>query len=78
MYAAFEGADRVLLGLFVDDMMMIGKVLARIGQVKEFLHSSFKMIDLGAASFLPGMEIRRLPSGDIQLLQAKYLAEIIR
>ena len=78
VYAAFEGANRVLLGLFVDDMMMIGKLLARIGQVKEFLHSRFKMKDLGAASFLLGMEIRRLPGGDIQLLQAKYLAKILR
>ena len=54
VYAAFEGANRVLLGLFVDDMMMIGKLLARIGQVKEFLHSKFKMKDPGAASFLLG------------------------
>ena len=38
---AFEGADRVLLGLFVDDMMMIGKLLARIGQVKKFLNNRF-------------------------------------
>lgn len=78
VYAAFEGADRVLLGLFVDDMMMIGKLLARIGQVKEFLHSRFKMKDLGAASFVLGMEIRRLPGGDIQLLQEKYLGEVLR
>ena len=77
VYAAFEGADRVLLALFVDDMIMIGKLLRRIGNVKDFLNSRFKMKDLGAATFLLGMEIRRLPGGDIQLLQEKYLGEVL-
>ena len=37
MYACFDGADRVLLGLFVDDMFMIGHVISRIGTVKTFI-----------------------------------------
>lgn len=77
VYAAFEGADRVLLGLFVDDMFMIGKLMERIGKVKAFLHSRFKMKDLGAATFLLGMEIRRLPGGDFLMLQEKYLGEVL-
>ena len=35
------------------------------------------MKDLGAAAFLLGMEIRRLPGGDLQLLQEKYLGEVL-
>ena len=68
VYACFDGADRVLLGLFVDDMFIIGHVISRIGSVKIFWQSWFMMKDLGAATFLLGMETRRLPGGDIQLL----------
>ena len=77
MYTCFDGENQVLLGLFVDDMFVIGKLLARIGSVKSFLHSRFRMKDLGAATFLLGMEIRRLPSGDIRLVQEKYLNEVL-
>lgn len=35
------------------------------------------MKDLGAANFLLGMEIRRLPGGDVHLLQEKYLGELL-
>ena len=67
----------MLLGQFVDDMFIIGHTLNRIGYVKTFLHSRFKMKDQGAANFLLGMEIRRLPGGGIQLLQEKYLGEVL-
>ena len=67
----------MLLGIFVDDMFIIGHQITRIGSVKSFLHSRFRMKDLGAATFLLGMEIRRLPGGDIQLVQEKYLGEIL-
>ena len=49
-------------------MFFIGKVMELIDGVKDFLHSRFRMKDLGAATFLLGMEIRRLPGGDVQLL----------
>ena len=49
VYACFDGENQVLLGIFVDDMFLIGKLLARIGSVKSFLHSRFRMKDLGAA-----------------------------
>ena len=36
VYAIYDGNDRVLLGLFVDDMFIIGAVMERIGGVKIF------------------------------------------
>ena len=77
VYAIHQGGRRVLLGLFVDDMFVIGRMMDLINMVKDFLHSRFKMKDLGAATFLLGMEIRRLPGGDVQLLQEKYLGEVL-
>ena len=77
VYAIYEGTDRTLLGLFVDDMFLIGKSISKIGGVKIYLHSRFKMQDLGAATLLLGMEIRRLSGGDVKLLQEKYLEEVL-
>ena len=65
VYAIYDGASRILLGLFVDDKFIIGKQIDLINTVKSFLSSRFKMKDLGAASFLLGIEIRRLPGGNI-------------
>ena len=78
VYAIYDGASRILLGLFVDDMFIIGKRIDLINTVKSFLSSRFNMKDLGAASFPLGMEIRRLPRGDIQLLQEKYQEEVLQ
>ena len=77
VYAIHQGGRRILLGLFVDDMFVIGKVMELIELVKDSLHSRLRMKDLGAATFLMGMEIRRLPGGDVQLLQEKYLGEVL-
>ena len=51
--------------------------MGRIASVKQLLNSKFRMKDLGAATFLLGMEVRRLPGGDILLLQEKYLQEVL-
>ena len=59
VYAIHDGEDRVLLGLFVDDMFIIGAMMEKIGGVRQFLNSRFKMKDLGKAAYLLGMEIRR-------------------
>ena len=69
IYAIHQGRDRILLGLFVDDVFIIGHVISLIGGVKDLLHSRFKMKDLGAATFLLSMEIRRLPCKGHSLVQ---------
>ena len=58
VYAIYDGPDRVLLGLFVDDMFIIGAIFSK-KCVKLFLHSRFRMKDLGKAAYLLRMGIRR-------------------
>ena len=77
VYVIHQGNERILLGLFVDDMFIIGRIMDLINMLKSFLKGRFKMQDLGAATFLLGMEIRRLPGGDVKLLQEKYLGEVL-
>ena len=77
VYVIGVGAFRVMLGVFVDDMFMIGHLMEQINKLKMQLQGRFKMKDLGAATFLLGMEIRRLPGGDVKLVQEKYLGEVL-
>ena len=68
VYTIWQVNKSVILGLFVDDMFIIGRLMDLIQMVKEFLHSRFKMKDLGAATFQRGMEIRCLPGADVKLV----------
>ena len=78
VYIIGEGKERVLLGLYVDDMFMIVALLEKLAGIKQYLNKTFKMKDLGPVKFLLGMEIRLgVPNGDIHLLHEKYLGEIL-
>ena len=46
VYAIHQGGRRILLGLFVDDMFVIGKEMELIEGVNFFLHNRFRMKDL--------------------------------
>ena len=77
IYVIGEGESRVVLGLYVDDMFIMAALLDKLGAVKVFLHSNFRMKDLGEVKFLLGMEIRKQPDGDIHLVQQKYLTDVL-
>lgn len=76
-YSIHQGDKRVLMALSVDDMFMIGKEMPLIQDLKTLLHGKLKMKDLGAATFLLGLEIRKLPGRNVHLLQEKFLAEVL-
>ena len=77
IYVIGEGQNRVILGLFVDDMFIMAALMDKLGAVKLFLHSNFRMKDLGEVKFLLGMKIRKQPHGDIHLVQKKYLTDVL-
>lgn len=77
VYSIHQVERRILMSLFVDDMFIVGKEMPLIQDLKDLLHIKFKMKDLGAANFLLGMEIRRLPGGDVHLVQEKNLGEVL-
>lgn len=58
--------------------IIIGQLLHMINKVKNFLHSRFKMKDMGAAIDLLGMEIWNLPQGDVLLLQDNSTLEVLQ
>ena len=70
----FTDNDFIILLLYVDDMLIVGKNTSKIDELKKKLCKSFSMKDLGDAKQILGMRITRL--GDerkIYLSQKKYI-----
>ena len=67
---------RVLLLLYVDDMIITGDDAAGIQFVKNHLQKQFQMKDLGPLRYFLGLEISQGPQG-VLLSQQKYLSDIL-
>ena len=76
VYVRWDGEKRVWLALYVDDMFLTGKDLARIMESKKALGKDMKVKDLGEAQFLLGIELRRMQPGmrveDILMVHEKH------
>ena len=77
IYMKGSGESAVYIALYVDDLFVVGMLLANIKVVKEGLGREFKMKDLGEARFLLGIEIRRQEGGDVFLGQERYAKGVI-
>ena len=82
VYYKWDGANRVRLALYVDDIFLISRNLANIEESKRTLGADMKVKDLGVAEFLRGIELRKMQEGmkegDILLVQEKYVTEILK
>ena len=67
---------RVLLLLYVDDMIIIGDDTDGIQFVKNHMQKQFQMKDLGPLRYFLGLEISQGPQG-VPLSQQKYLSDIL-
>lgn len=59
VYFKFDGDHFLVIALYVDDMLFIGKGKGLIAELKSQLSAKFDMKDLGAARHILGMEIVR-------------------
>jgi len=56
---SFSNDDFVILLLYVDDMLIVGKNVSKTNRLKKQLGESFAMKDLGAAKSILGIRIIR-------------------
>ena len=54
-----EGSEIVILTLYVDDVLLVGKDVQVLERIKEKLMSRFSMTDMGDVSQVLGMRIIR-------------------
>ncbi|KAL6334057.1 hypothetical protein AAG906_001813 [Vitis piasezkii] len=68
---------RVVICLYVDDMLIFGTSLEIVYETKKFLGSKFDMKDLGEAEVILGIKKTRTPNG-LKLSQEHYVEKILR
>ena len=69
IYVKGEGESKKILALYVDDLLLVWGDKESLLSVKGSLSEHFKMKDLGSATYLLGVEIRRRSGGGYFLVQ---------
>ncbi|XP_014660668.1 uncharacterized protein LOC106804324 [Setaria italica] len=76
VYTRGEGQKRVVLGVYVDDLIITGTDQGEVNTFKEEMKETFKMSDLGCLRYYLGIEVNQQP-GWITLSQAAYAAKLL-
>ena len=63
MYARGATLTRLLVGVYIDDLVITGSNSSDIDKFKLEMKSLFQMSDLGLLSYYLGIEVRQGPSG---------------
>ena len=75
----FDGGDFLILLLYVDDMLIVGRDSKKIGSLKKVLSKSFAMKDMGPVKQILGMHIVRDESKRLLWLsQEKYVKKVLQ
>ena len=71
LFTKGHGASFVAILVYVDDIIVAGPNPCTVSTVKDFLHTKFKLQDLGHLKFFLGLEIVRSAAG-IVVCQRNY------
>ena len=75
----FSNDDFIILLLYVDDMLIVGKNVSMIDRLKEQLGKSFAMKDMGAAKQILGIRIiRDRKEKKLWLSQEHYIKRVLQ
>jgi transposase InsO family protein len=77
-YRLVDGAEMVIMIIYVDDLILCSKSAHMLVKLKEQLSSAFRMTDMGDLHFYLGMEvIRDREGGKLLLNQQKYIHNVL-
>jgi hypothetical protein len=76
MYARGNSDSRLLVGVYVDDLIIIGGCTKVINDFKEQMMTQFKISDLGPLSFYLGIKVHQ-DRGMITVSQGSYATKIV-
>ena len=76
VYRRGKGGNALLVGVYVDDLVITGTKEAEVKAFKEEMKATFQMSDLGLLSFYLGIEVHQDSSG-ISLRQTAYAKRIV-
>jgi hypothetical protein len=76
LYTRKKGGQRVVVGVYVDDMLIIGESDAQITEFKKEMKKEFEMTDLGSLSYYLGIEVCQTAEG-LELKQETYAKKLL-
>ncbi|WVZ87756.1 hypothetical protein U9M48_034345 [Paspalum notatum var. saurae] len=76
IYRRGNGGNALLVGVYVDDLVITGVKDAEVAAFKEEMKATFQMSDLGPLSFYLGIEVHQDDSG-ITLRQTAYAKRVV-
>jgi hypothetical protein len=76
VYVRGEAESRLLLGVYVDDLVVTGACTGAIDSFKHEVCERFKMTDLGLLTLYLGIEVSQTP-GEITLKQSAFAAKLL-
>ena len=76
VYLRGVGAHRLIVGVYVDDLVITGSSTVDIAQFKEEMKGTFQMSDLGLLHYYLGLEVAQTADG-ITVCQSAYAAKIL-
>jgi hypothetical protein len=76
LYTRCLNSSRLIVGIYVDDLIITGESTKEITAFKEEMKMLFRMSDLGALTYYLGIEIRQGKRG-IELSQATYAKKVL-
>ena len=76
MYTHGHDEQRLIVGVYVDDLIIIGGDMEVLGRFKREMSKNFKMSDLGVLSYYLGIEVQQNSSG-ISICQSAYARKLL-
>jgi len=76
VYLRGTGARRLVVGVYVDDLIIAGGNQVDIDTFKDQMKATFKMSDLGLLHYYLGLEVSQTEAG-ITICQSSYAAKIL-
>lgn len=78
IYTFNENESRIILIIYVDDIIIASKRYNELAKIKKSLQSTFKMVDLGPINHILGMDVKREGlTGKLRLSQEKYIKDLV-
>ena len=76
VYIRGKKAHRLIVGVYVDDLVITGRDIIKLKQFKEEMKNTFQMSDLGLLHYYLGLEVNQTTAG-ISISQGAYAMKIL-
>ena len=76
MYTHDHGELRLIMGVYIDDLIITGDDMEVLGRFKREMSKNFKMSDLGVLNYYLGIEMQQSTAG-ITICQGAYAKNLL-